>query len=216
MLLGVGDLGQRPAEGGEEIGLEGGSGRVGEGRLEILDDLPLEDPEGTHRRQLDAELQPADPQQEDVVGALRSALVGGDPAEAGHRRHRRPGRRIPRPRRPGILVLEEGSHRDQPVGGQRLLEERSVARLENVDDLHDVREHHQVWQREDPRQPLELLRLEGEWFVGHRLQVGDGARWISGRSSGSRGMSAVASGLATTSARQRSKSRRNVTRSRPR
>jgi len=102
-------------------------------------------------RQFPHQPQPPHPQQEHVVGVFLGPLVGRHPAQAGGVSQRGP----------ALLLLfgpgSEQAHRDQPVILHRLLEHRPIPRLENVQRLHDVGEHHEVWQREDPRQAGKML-----------------------------------------------------------
>ena len=100
--------------------------------------------ETMHRLHFAHQLHPLQAQHQHVVGAVGQVVVGGDPAEAGHRIERRPAFVILLPAR------RQHGHGDQPVVGQGVFEQIAVARLENVKRLHHVGKQHQVRQREEP------------------------------------------------------------------
>ena len=63
---------------------------------------------------------------------------------------------------------------DQAIALKGLLKHRAVARLKNMQRLHDVGKHHKVWQWKNARLAGKLIGREREGFVGHQGSAGGG------------------------------------------
>jgi len=82
----------------------------------------------------------------------------GDSAQTGRRIERRPA---------FVIRFPTGSkrgHGNQPVAPQRVLEQRSISRLENVQWLHHVWKQHEIRQGKQANRPREILERKSEVF----------------------------------------------------
>lgn len=116
------------------------------------------------------EADPGEAAQAEVEAAVRQLLMPADAAEARHRFDLR--LRV-------VLVLPtrlQHHQRNELVAFQRIGEQLAVARLEDVQPLHHVREEHEVRQREEP-----YLTVEGG-ECGKVVVHGGSRRAITGRS----------------------------------
>src|SRR4030095_3159070 len=88
--------------------------------------------------------------EQDIVSAGRQPLVGDHLTQTGHGSNGWPLVVIAFP---ATLQQDEGDH---PVTGQGVFEHVAVAGLKDGQRLHNVRKHHQIWQREQPHRPRRL------------------------------------------------------------
>ena len=148
----------REASAGRAAGPRGASRRralrraSGTCRVHVVAQFGLRLAETPRRGQFAHQPHPPQPQQQHVVRAVGQAAVGDDPAKAGHRIQRRPALVVPLP------AGRQRRHGDQPVAGQRILQQIAIPRLEDVQRLHDVRKQHQIRQRKQPHLAREIPR----------------------------------------------------------
>ncbi len=121
----------------------GGERRRAAGRVMVLQhldpELPVRTPGG---EELLDQAHPGHAAQEDVVAAVRKALVGLDDSGTGHPEERSAVLG-------GFGGIAQGGHRQEPVAFEGGLGHGPVARLEDVEGGRRAREHHHLGQRKD-------------------------------------------------------------------
>ena len=122
-----------------DVGLQ----RLGAGgRVEVLHQLGAELPVGGALLQLLQQRHPAGAVEQHPPASVVVLLLADDDADPGHRQQLGPVGH-------GLGRVGDGRNRHHPVAGQRRLEERAVARLEDVEGSRGAGQQHDARQRED-------------------------------------------------------------------